>query len=180
MGAPNFCYDNRCVVVTDEDYEVGHHPLIGDYRHESLHSYPSRKLDGYDFHFWDVVLTSGYYSGGCIDYVERQSNGRDIWDYFSPYRYESVAEFVGEAYSWFGGLMSKSRIRKIFSGFKASGNTLSDFIEDRYEEFVTIAENIERERVDAAINKIKEEYGYQEYAVSARFSNGETWYRAVS
>ena len=179
MGAANFHYMNRCVAVTDDDYEFGNLPKMGDYLRHSLRSYPSRKLEGYDFNFWDVVITAGYHSGGCIDYVEKE-NGRDIDDYFRSYRYDSVAEFCRDLHSEFPGMVSKSRIRKIFSGIKKTEWSVDRFISKRYDDFVAAAQEVERSRVEAAIDKIKEDYGYDEYVVSARFSNGETWYSKVA
>lgn len=180
MGAANFCFDNRCVVVTDEDYEDGNYPKLGDWLPGSRRSYDSRKLDGYSFRFWEVVLTSAYYSGGCIDYVEKENDGRSINDCFRPHIYENVAEFCRDLHQEFSDLISKSRIRKIFSGIKKTGWSVDRFIEERYDDFVQVIEEIERPKVNAAIDKIKEDYGYDEYAVSVRFSNGETWYEKVA
>jgi hypothetical protein len=179
MGAANFNYRNRCVVVTDDDYECGNYPETGDYHRDALRSYPSRALEGYDFNFWDIVLTAGYYSGACIDYVEK-NKGRDIYDYFRPHIYESVADFCHDLHREFPGLVSKSRIRKIFTGIKKTGWSVDCFIGERYDDFVSVAEAAERTKVEAAIDKIKEKYGYEEYAVSARSSNGEAWYSKVA
>ncbi len=178
MGTANFHYQNRCVAVTDDDYECGNLPEMGDYLRHSLRSYPSRKLAGYDFNFWDVVITAGYYSCGCIDYVEKEQ-GRDIYDCFRPYNYDSVADFCCDLHREFPDLVSKSRIRKIFSGIKKTEWSVDRFISKRYD-FVAAAEKVERLRVEAAIDKIKEDYGYDEYAVAARFSNGEAWYSRVA
>lgn len=147
MATSNFCYDNRCVVVTNDDYECGNHPQLDEYRPESLRSYPSHKLAGYDFIFWDVVLTLGYYEHACIDYVERPDS-RNVYDYFN--------------------------------GFRCSGKEIYDFLEDKFDEFVEYAAAIERKKVEAAIDKIKADYGYEEYGVYARFNNGETWYSKIA
>lgn len=179
MATSNFCYDNRCVVVTNDDYECGNHPQLDEYRHESLRSYPSHKLAGYDFIFWDVVLTSGYYEHACIDYVEKPDS-RSIYDYFSPGNYSSVQEFCGYLYDEFEGIVSRTKIRKIFTGLRRSGKEIYDFLEDKFDEFVEYAAAIERKKVDAAIDKIKSDYGYEEYGVYARFGNGETWYTKIA
>lgn len=179
MGTANFHYKNRCVHVTDNDYECGNYPELGDYRRDSLRSFPSHKLSGYDFIFWDIVLTSGYYSDACIDYVEKDY-ARSIDDRFSSWRYDTVTEFCNDLFAEFPDLMSRSKIHRIFSGLRKSGRSIQSFLDNKYDEFVKIAESIERDRVNAAIDKIKEDYGYDELAVSARFSNGETWYSKVA
>lgn len=179
MGTSNFCFDNRCVVVTDDDFQCGNYPQLDEYRHESLRSFPSHKLAGYDFTFWDIVFTSGYYSHACIDYVEKPDS-RSVYDYFNTVSYSSVREFCEDVHREFRNIVSRTRIRRIFSGFRRSGKELYDFLEDKFDEFVGYAATIERKKVDAAIDKIKADYGYEEYSVCARFNNGETWYSKVS
>lgn len=179
MATSNFCYDNRCVVVTNDDYECGNHPQLDEYRPESLRSYPSHKLAGYDFIFWDVVLTLGYYEHACIDYVERPDS-RNVYDYFNTVRYSTVREFCEDVYGEFKDIVSRSKIRKIFTGFRCSGKEIYDFLEDKFDEFVEYAAAIERKKVEAAIDKIKADYGYEEYGVYARFNNGETWYSKIA
>lgn len=179
MGTANFCYDNRCVVVTSDDFECGNYPTLDDYRKESLRSYPSHKLAGYDFLFWDIVFTSGYYEHACIDFVEKPDS-RNVYDYFNTVSYSSVREFCEDVYQEFKSVVSRTKIREIFTGFRRSGKELYDFIEDKFDELVEYAAAVERKKVDAAINKIMADYGYEEYGVYARFSNGETWYSKVS
>lgn len=179
MATSNFCYDNRCVVVTNEDYECGNHPQLDEFRCEPLHTYPSCKLAGYNFHFWEIVLTSGHYEHACIDYVEK-TGSRSVYHYINPGNYSSVREFCDDVYFEFKDKISRYKIRKIFSGFRSSGKELYDFLEDKFNECVEYAADVERKKVEAAIDKIKADYGYEEYCVYARLSNGETWYSKVS
>lgn len=179
MSTSNFCYDNRCVVVTNDDYECGNYPELGDYRHESLRSYPSHKLNGFDFTFWELVYTSGYYEHACIDYVPKPDS-RSIYDFFSPSRYSSVKEFCDDLVCTFAGIVSKTKIRTLFSGLRHSGQEIYDFLVAKFEVFVEYAADVERPKVDAAIDKIKTDYGYEEYGVCARFSNSETWYSKIA
>ena len=68
-------YQNRCVVITDDDYEFGNLPTLGDYIDISR-SYPSRIVEIDDLeltkvkeyratikpiHLHNIVVTSGYY-----------------------------------------------------------------------------------------------------------------------
>ena len=179
MSTANFCYDNRCVVVTNDDYECGNYPRLDRYRHESIWAYPSWIVTGYDFRLWDIVFTAGYYEHACIDYVEKP-NARNKYNYFNVVRYSRVREFCEDVYQEFGKIVSRTRIRKIFSGFRRSGKEIYDFLEDKCEELVEYAATIERKAVDAAIDKIKTEYGYAEYGVCAKFSNGETGYAKIA
>lgn len=173
MGAANFCYDNRCVIVKEWDLLIGNYPHFDEYRLESLLSYPSLRLDGYNFTFWELVITSGYYKHACIDYVEKPGT-RSIFEFFSPGNYSSVQEFCEDVHNKFKDFVSKGQIDKFFFGPRDSGKELYDFLVTKFYDFAEYAAAIERKAVDAAIDKIKDDYGYEEYAVSARFSNSET------
>ena len=82
MATGNFCYENRCVVVTDDDYEIGNLPEMGECVDNSR-NYPSYLIE--EFEFWVVVLTAGYYEGACIDYIEHHKR--------SPY--DVVQGYIG-------------------------------------------------------------------------------------
>lgn len=179
MSTANFCYDNRCVVVTNDDYECGNYPRLDRYRLESLRSYPAWIVAGYDFRFWDIVFTAGYYEHACIDYVEK-ADSRNIYAYFNAERYSSVRGFCEDVYQEFGKIVGRTRIRKKFSGFRSSGKEMYVFLEDRFEKLAEYAATIECKAVDAAIDKIKAEYGYDEYGVCAKFSNGEAGYAKIA
>lgn len=68
----NFSYENRCVYVSDEDYEDGNVPATEERSIGGSRSFPQYPLvdynDGLKCH--RIVLTPGYYEGACIDYVE--------------------------------------------------------------------------------------------------------------
>ena len=48
MATGNFSFENRCVVVTNEDYEFDNLPVLGNRVNDSR-NYPSRILKDYDF-----------------------------------------------------------------------------------------------------------------------------------
>ena len=78
MATGNFAYENRCIVVTDEDYADGNLPPMGEWEENTSRNYPSRLLAvSDDFQFWNIVITSGYYSGACIDYKENDATIED-------------------------------------------------------------------------------------------------------
>ena len=72
-GTGNFYFENRCVVVTDEDYENGNYP---EYEKKPIdpysRNYPQYPLIDYNdgLNCYRIVLTAGYYEAACIDYVE--------------------------------------------------------------------------------------------------------------
>ena len=61
MSAPNFSYQRRCVLVTNDDYECGNHPACNE-PFDNDRCYPSCYLDKYkdDFSTVAIVITSGY------------------------------------------------------------------------------------------------------------------------
>ena len=75
MATHNFAYENRLIYVEDEDYESGNVPEHKEYVQGCNRNYPSYYLDEYraSFHTLDIVITSAYYSGGCIDYIQDDS-----------------------------------------------------------------------------------------------------------
>lgn len=177
MGASNFCYDNRCVVVTNEDFECGNVPKHNERRKDSLRCYESFNLDDSDFEFWDVILTYGYYEAACIDYVPKvdmygsnmvESRMRYAWNY------DSVRQLVSDFMEEFG--VSEYRVRKVIGKLSEYCGNLQAFVENAMEKMNIYLSELERERVDAYLDKLMEDYGYEEYYATARFSNGETWY----
>lgn len=72
MSTPNFKYKNRCIVVSDDDYENGNYPEYeGENEISGNRNYPSYKLreqpEGCGILI--AILTGAYYSGACIDYI---------------------------------------------------------------------------------------------------------------
>lgn len=132
MATGNFMYDNRCVFVSDDDYEFNNHPKTENSKHDTNRSYSRRKLADYDYIFFEIVLTAGYYEGGCIDYIQTEE----------PDNYE-------------------------YLGFDTEQDAHDAMVKEELE-------------VNKVIDKIKTDYGYPEYAIAARFSNGEAWYTEVA
>jgi len=76
MSTNNFCYVNRCVVVTDDDYESGNVPKLSKERaFDENRRYPSSviEFEGTEkLGFTQIVLTAGYYAGSCIDFIQNE------------------------------------------------------------------------------------------------------------
>lgn len=72
MSTPNFCYENRCIAITDEDINNDNLPEIEDRCHsQSNPNYCSYLLkeqpEGCGF--LQAVITCAYYEGACLDYL---------------------------------------------------------------------------------------------------------------
>lgn len=179
MGTCNFCYENRCVVVTNEDYEFGNVPAHHTYDKSSLRSFPSYFLDDSVFEFWDVVLTGGYYADACIDYKPKLDQyGQDMvtsrMRYY--YMYNSVTELIEDFVDEFK--ISRYRVRKLI-GKLSECKDLERFCERSFYRVNEYLSELEEVKVNEFIDQIKEEYGYTEYAVSGTFSNGEAVYSKI-
>lgn len=71
MSTSNFYYKNRCIVVSDEDFDNDNVPEYDNRTDYGLRSYPSFPLrEQPNCKILIAVLTGAYYSGACIDYIE--------------------------------------------------------------------------------------------------------------
>ena len=172
MATGNFCFENRCVVVTNDDYEMDNVPEYGKCI-DNDRNYPSWLIK--EFEFWEVVLTAAYYEGACIDYVEHHSRSPyDVVQGYIGYPW-SKKELFRECKKNFG--LSRRKIQAI------CGN-VGDMDIDTYVEKATqkvgeyLAEK-ESIKVNEYIDELKNLYGYEEVCKVATFSNGETIYQKV-
>jgi hypothetical protein len=168
MGTGNFLIEHRCVVVTDEDFDAGSTPKIGDWVKGSNRNFESRYIEDEvadELLFFRIVIRNGYYSGGNIDIEEFDSQHHATDVAIDSLRYSDnayIKRFM-EVYD------DQVRLEDSME------RTLDDFIEMWLEEKKESEFNIVNERID----KIRDEYGYEELEVCARFSNGETVYHRV-
>lgn len=173
MSTSNFAYENRCIVVTDDDFEFGNVPET-ECIPQGFTSYP-QSLIPTDFRFWDVVLTSGYYEAACIDYERKDLD----WECELGFSYgccpTSKREFYAEIQREFG--ISMYRLRKLCDGIKRENFEyewkFTDALCEAVGEWLAGQEEAE---VNKYLDELMEEYGYQEYVCVACFSNGEAWY----
>lgn len=131
MATNNFYYENRCIVVLDEDYEAGNHPETGEIHPSSDRNFSRYYLEQYRnrFNFWDVVITGGYYQHGCIDYIEND-NYAEIWNVTgNPDNYRSIDEFVRYVKQEIGDVMSLTAVRNHFRGIDKKTETIREFVE---------------------------------------------------
>ena len=177
MGAANFAYTNRCIVVKNDDYEWGNMPEID----ETCRTYYDRSYNGQrlavsdKFKWHDVVINAGYYEDACIDYVRRED--AYIEDYLGqPYYYNTRKEFFNECRYQFG--VSERFLRRV-CGRVADFGCFDAWLDNAYEKLADALAEREEDEVNAELDQIKAGYGYEEYGCFARFSNGEAMYKKI-
>lgn len=158
--------------MSDIDFEIGNVPE----RQECISSnngYPSWLIE--EFEYWEVVITSGYYEGACIDYIEHHRR--------SPY--DVVQGYIG--YPWtkkelfksckeeFG--LSRYRMNKICGN--VNGMDIDTYVEKSTEKVGEYLAEKERKKVETFIDGLKQLHGYEEYCCVGRASNGEAFYQKV-
>ena len=174
MATSNFAYENRCIVVTNEDWEDGNVPPLGEWEENTNRNYPSRLLAvSSDFDFWNIVITSGYYEGACIDYKE---NDIDV-EYWigDTYYYNSQKAFFKECHTDFG--ISYYRLRKVCG--KVGDMDIETYLENAYEKLTDYLRKKEEAKVNAYLDGVKKLYLYDEVTCVGRASNGQAFYQKV-
>lgn len=172
MAASNFCYENRCVVVENDDLEMDNLPVLGEWVDKSR-NYPSRLIE--NFEFWQVVLTYGYYEGACIDYIEPCSHSPyDVVQGYIGYP-STKKELFNECKRAFG--LSKRKMQAICGN--VGDMDIDDYVEKATEKVGEYLAEKEEAKVNKFIDGLKQLHGYEEVCRVATFSNGETIYQKV-
>lgn len=172
MATGNFCYENRCVVVTNDDYEIGNLPEMGECVDNSR-NYPSYLIE--EFEFWVVVLTAGYYEGACIDYIKHHK--RSPYDVVQGYiGYPSTKkELFKECKEAFG--LSRRKMQAICGN--VGDMDIDDYVEKASEKVGEYLAEKEEAKVNKFIDGLKQLHGYEEVCRVTTFSNSETIYRKI-
>lgn len=172
MATGNFCYENRCVVVTNDDYEMDNLPEMGVCVDNSR-NYPSYLIE--EFEFWEVVLTAGYYEGACIDYIEHHKRSPyDVVQGYIGYPWSKKSLFA-ECKEAFG--LSRRKMQAICGN--VGDMDIDDYVEKATEKVGEYLAEKEEAKVNEFIDGLKQLHGYEEVCRVATFSNGETIYRKV-
>lgn len=178
MATSNFHYENRCILVKDEDFESGNVPSRGDYYKDSLRSYPASLLEEAEFSHFDVVLVSGYYADACIDYRRKDEGGYDIISGMVGFPwYFNTKKEVFQVVNTYIGKMSYKQFDKIVG--KIGTMDIDSFIEQAFIKLQDHYAELEEAKVNEWLDELKRGYGYEELCVSCSFSNGETIYHRV-
>ena len=174
MSTCNFAYENRCIVVTNDDYEMDNLPPMGEWLNGNR-NYPSRELAvSDDFKFFDVVITSGYYQDACIDYIRNEHTAEyflgDIMYYLTKRELFNVCkEELG---------LSEYRLRKICGKVKDFYD-YDEWIQSAYDKITEYLADNEERKVNEYLDGVKKLYGYGELRCAGVFSNGEGIYEKV-
>ena len=197
MGTSNFCYQNRCVVLTNDDYEFDNVPKLGNWVNDSR-SYASKEIlykeisctNEYaktikPIRLHQIVMTNGYYEHACIDFIlnenEYVTDCLGSLDYYNFCDMEEIQNEIVETYH-----ITHEEFQLIYK--KVMNNMgISETDEDDFDTFFDVLMNeiydkiVENEIVhcNKIIDLIKENYGYEEYGCVAVASNGESFYNKI-
>ena len=173
MATHNFAYENRLIYVEDEDYESGNVPEHKEYVQGCNRNYPSYYLDEYraSFHTLDIVITSAYYSGGCIDYIQDDSYLNNIT--FCDGYDEDATDTIMRDFKAYHPDYEKVRelAREIGEDWKNY---------TAYDALQAYLFALEKPEADKIIDKIKTNYGYRELTKTGSFCNGEALYEQIT
>lgn len=171
MGTSNFFYSNRCVAISDDDYNTGNVP-------ECENKYFGRdKMLLQRVLMYNITINIGYYTGGCIDYEINDNYENIINEYYGYYYTPSTKKEIINDIAYYCSdyiTVSKRELTKVLRGLRID----KDFeqISDRLDNF--ILPKIE-DKVNDIIDNIKREYGYIELKRISTFSNGEAIYKQI-
>lgn len=177
MSAPNFSYQRRCILVSNDDFAANNVPdHTENFDHDR--SYPSFILDKFrnDFSTVAIVLTYGYYEDACLDIVDDDSLVSELS--CSDYHFAGLTrdELYNELSYYFCGNISRRMFNRHMKGLHRYSedyqSELSYKIDDIFEE----VRDIELRKAERTLEKLRKAYGYKELVCTARFSNGEAWY----
>lgn len=193
MGANNFSYENRCVVVTNEDFESNNLPKLGDWININR-NYPCKVLDREEnkvidktkpIVFHEIVLTSGYYEHACLDYIRNEVYITDCLGALGFYCFKDMDTIQREIVAIHD--ITKQEFTNTYQQVMSDmGITEED--EDDFDKFFDIFMSEiydivvynERLHCEQIIDQIKEQYGYKEYYCVGVASNGEAFYKAIN
>lgn len=198
MGAKNFCYNNRCVVTSNEDYEFNNLPKLGDWVNNSR-NYPSKEVLYQEenstkeyakeikkpIRLHKIVMTSGYYEHACIDFIVNDYEYvTDCLGCLGYYCFQDMKEIQTEIVETYH--ISNEEFTSIYNKVMTNmGITEND--EDNFDTFFDVLMNeinekiLDNERIhcNKIIDLIKDGYGYEEYGCVAVASNGESVYEKI-
>lgn len=177
MSTPNFAFDRRCVLVTNDDYECGNCPAHTEF-FDNNRSYPSCYLDKYkdEFSTVAIVITSGYYSDACIDIVDDDRLVGELS--CCNYHFAGLTrdELYDELHYYFNGNISKRMMLRRLKGLDRRDDNYQSMLAAAVDAiFEEVREN-ELRKANKVVDKIMKSYGYKELVLSVLFSNGEAWY----
>ena len=177
MSAPNFSYQRRCVLVTNDDFEWGHVPAHTEC-FDNDRCYPSRYLDDYkdDFSTVAIVVTGGYYEHACIDIVDDDRLVGELS--CSDYHFAGLTrdELYDDLHYYFNGNISKRMMLRHLKGLNRRDDDYQSKLADAVDAIFEEVREYEIRKANKVVNELMREFGYKELVRTALFSNGEAWY----
>ena len=188
MGTSNFCYENRCVVTSDNDYEFNNLPKLGDWVNNSRNFSSKEVLYSEEnctkeyvkalkkpIRLHRLVMTSGYYEHACIDFVHNENLYNSEYVFVTDclgslgyYSFKDMKEIQTEIVETFQITNEEftSIYNKVMSKMGITENDVDDF--DVFFDVLMDEINnkiIDNERIhcNKIIDLIKENYGYEEF-----------------
>lgn len=172
MATSNFFYKNRCVAISNNDFEKGNIP-------ECESEYFGRnKMLLQRVLMYNITINIGYYEGGCIDYAINDNYEDILTDFYGYYYTPSTKKELINDITYYCRdyiKVSKRELTKVLRGLRIDKDL--EQIADKLDNL--ILPKIES-KVNEIIDKIKKEYGYPELKRIATFSNGEAIYKQIS
>ena len=177
MSTPNFSYQRRCVLVTNDDYECGNHPACNE-PFDNDRSYPSCYLDKYkdEFSTVAIVITSGYYSDACIDIVDDDRLVSELS--CSDYHFARLTrdELYDDLHYYFNGNISKRMMLRHLKGLNRRDDDYQSKLAYAIDAIFEEVREYEIRKANKVVDEIMKEFGYKELVRTVLFSNGEAWY----
>ncbi len=176
MGTRNFKYERRCVIVEDDDIEVGNYPELEDKPLNNDRNFPIYRLDDYNDSdvtksLW-IVMTYGYYEGACIDIIDQEDFLYDRYSisYNTPYlgidddMTETIKDLSREIFEDFKHVGAKIKvIEKLLKLIIEFGLTMKYGNENPHvNSLENYLRNLELKKVNKIVDQIKKTYGYVE------------------
>ena len=176
MSARNFSFQRRCILVENEaiEWSPSHTEYFDDNR-----SYTSMYLDKWkdEFSTVAIVITSGYYQDACIDIMDKEDKADELLGYTNYYSNHNRKELLNDICYYLGCPRNFANTR--LKGCRVGSDTYEYDIEKAFEKIVDDWRDVEVEKANKILNKIKEDYGYIELSCVGVFSNGEAIYSVI-
>ena len=168
MSCPNFYFEHKAILVTNEDIESENLPNLGEHFLE----YDGTELSDYDFKWWRIILRYGHYRDAIITYSSKFCEldclkDEILWE----------CETQAELYAYFHEEydMPYNVLRAICG--KVGDNDIKQYLDTSCDKLFEYLSENEEEDVLQAISKLSEEYGYKPISCVAVMGNGEALYQ---
>lgn len=179
----NFHYEHRCLIVTNEDYESNYMPELADFDDtHSKRSYTATELEiSKDFVFWNIDHVDGYYKDGCITAFKNDHAVSAAIAELS--RCNSLTELSKYAKAMYG--ITFYRIRKLRRQIQLEAK-VDDAPADKdrdcavfVEKLINFLLNDELKKIDAIMDDLKVQLGFEEIELVSIREDGEGIYKAI-